>query len=670
MTTCPSCDKPLTLVDHTFFLGKTIGKYLVEEVLGVGGMGIVFKGRHRTLDKKVAIKVFIPREGDVSVEKRFLREARFLASLLHPNIIEVHDFDISEWGTPFYVMRFLEGRTLDAIINQYPHGLPHDMFSDMLKSIVRALAYAHNKGIVHRDLKPENIFVEEVGEKQVVKILDFGIAKSLTGGEGSTRLTADETVLGTPFYLAPEQVANKGIGAHTDQYALALITAEMLSGKVVRGGKNVGEILFTEVRRPIQLDDPKFNAIPLAVKHVIIKATSPRPSKRFHDIESFGNVLLNAFNKSSARKAPVVGDTCATVSKHPSREKFMSIEEEVQWEETQKRKKKRRLTAAAAVVLAAAVIYVLGPFGVIDIFHISKGDKTQKIQKDFITLRQTLTVPKDADSILTYRHDTLVVRGAEKIYLINIKGMDYTSNVPFKGKIIRGLTGGKIAFVNDRSITARDLIAGTESSFLTDVPPGKVFKISASAKYLAVKNGAALTLYGPCAEAEKEKKYCKIKTIPIPETDTGLAVTISDEYLVLCGGGEIRVFLPASGKEVLSLPFEIAARFAAVHDRGGFLVVGGDDNTVYLYDLKKGMQIESIPVAGDILAIGFFPRSPVLVIAKEGILLFRKLPSGRLPLFGVPGSKIIDMIVTPHGLVVLDKKRSKINIYSYDEDMI
>jgi len=142
VTTCPSCASPLQLIDYSFFLGKTLGKYTIKEVLGAGGRGIVFQALHTTLDKKVALKIFIPGSDSELFEKRFLREARILAGLKHSNIIEVYDFDISQWGTPYYVMEYLEGETLGDVIKKSCDGLPLQLLSDYLEPVIQAFGTA------------------------------------------------------------------------------------------------------------------------------------------------------------------------------------------------------------------------------------------------------------------------------------------------------------------------------------------------------------------------------------------------------------------------------------------------------------------------------------------------------------------------------------------------
>lgn len=376
VNTCPSCSAPLQLVDYTFFLRKTLGKYTIENVLGAGGMGIVFQALHKTLGKKVALKIFIPGANAVSFEKRFNREARIMAGLKHPNIVEVYDFDISQWGTPYYVMEYLDGKTLGDLIGEHPGGIPAHLFPSYLEPVVRALSHAHKKGIVHRDLKPENIFIETAQGKPVVKILDFGIAKSVKEENGDTRLTSTGTVLGTPYYLAPEQVSKKNIGPHTDQYALALIIAEMFSGKAIRQGKDIGEILYTDVHNPIALKGITAEKVPRDIRRFLVKATFPEPGGRFPDIETFGTAVLNSLAPSIAPSIenetnplsetretvpPPKRKAATTVVKHHSRKTFLSIEEEARLA-TRKKLFLRLSLAVFSVIVILLVIFILKPF--------------------------------------------------------------------------------------------------------------------------------------------------------------------------------------------------------------------------------------------------------------------------------------------------------------------
>jgi eukaryotic-like serine/threonine-protein kinase len=359
VTTCPHCDNPLTLIEPEFFIGKSFGKYNIKDKLGKGGMGIVFLAVHCTLNKKVALKSFVPNSGNTNYEKRFFREARIMAELKHQNIVEIYDFDISPWGTPYYVMEYLHGKTLKDEIRWSGSGLPVKVFLDYLQQIVNGLGFAHKKGIVHRDLKPDNIFIEDSHGKKTLKILDFGIAKSMFAGPDATHLTATRAVLGTPFYLSPEQIINKNIGAHTDQYALALIVYEMLTGEVARAGKSVGEILYSEAREALNPQKMWSRKLPKRVVQALVKATDPNPRHRFSDVLSFGDVIMEAYKKSRAEGSTMVAITREVNKDDLMTKPFLSIEEEVLLEARQKKKKKFLIIALTVVIILAVIIISL-----------------------------------------------------------------------------------------------------------------------------------------------------------------------------------------------------------------------------------------------------------------------------------------------------------------------
>ncbi len=167
-TKCPICGKNIEIKEPQFFIGKFFGKYKIEGILGQGGMGVVFLARHSILGRFAALKLIIPDlagDADTFVE-RFLREAQLLAGLKHPNIVDIYDFDISEYGLPYYAMEYIEGASLRDLLISNGKNLTLADFGNVLKMCASALDYSHNKGIIHRDLKPENIIVS-ISEKNL-----------------------------------------------------------------------------------------------------------------------------------------------------------------------------------------------------------------------------------------------------------------------------------------------------------------------------------------------------------------------------------------------------------------------------------------------------------------------------------------------------------------------
>ena len=218
-------------------------EYEIQEEIGRGGMAVVYRAKEIELGRTVAIKVLPPEMAlTASMAERFKREARMAAALDHPNIIPI--YRVGTGGRLFYIaMKFVEGRTLDAIIAQQ-RALPIPVILQVLRGAAHALAYAHERGIIHRDIKGANIMIQSDGRPVVS---DFGIARVLT----EKSLTVAGSVIGTPFFMSPEQCAGTAVGPQSDQYSLGIVGFEMLTGSVPFNAETLPEILqhhwFTEV---------------------------------------------------------------------------------------------------------------------------------------------------------------------------------------------------------------------------------------------------------------------------------------------------------------------------------------------------------------------------------------------------------------------------------------
>jgi serine/threonine protein kinase len=218
-------------------------KYRLDQLLEVGGMGAVYRGTHTKLQKPVAIKVLRRELSDQpDMIERFQREAVSASRIGHENIVNVSDLGTAHDGSPFLVMEYLTGETLRDRIHQ-GGALSIGLACAVAREILAAIAAAHHAGIIHRDLKPENVFLVRGTRGESVKILDFGISRVIEGrgaDPGDWRLTATGQVMGTPYYMAPEQAAGRSdIGGAVDVYATGVILYEMLSGAAYTFGDRV-----------------------------------------------------------------------------------------------------------------------------------------------------------------------------------------------------------------------------------------------------------------------------------------------------------------------------------------------------------------------------------------------------------------------------------------------
>ncbi len=293
------------------FPGKRLGVYELEEEIGRGAMGIVYRGRQVTLDRVVAVKVLL--EGLVSDESfvtRFIREARLVASLNHPNIVQVYDAGRSE-DLLYFAMEYISGPTVTQLLKQNGK-LPVSSAVEIVMQVASALEYAHREArMVHRDIKPENMMLDRWGK---VKVVDFGLARVA----GVNTITRVGTVVGSLYYVSPEQLLGRQLDGRADVYALGVALYEMITGQRPFRGKSLAELSHAIISGPLEAPHMLEPAIPAELEAMLLKAMERDRERRYSSAGEFEAELRRwASSVASAepeRKAALVADTGTATS--------------------------------------------------------------------------------------------------------------------------------------------------------------------------------------------------------------------------------------------------------------------------------------------------------------------------------------------------------------------
>jgi serine/threonine-protein kinase len=302
---CPKCGKELR-DKAASLIGKSLqDKYRIEEHLGSGGMCDVYKARHISMGKEVAVKVLRPElAAQAKIAQRFEQEARAASRISHPNAINVTDYGIDSKNTPYIVMEFVNGPTLGEVIRR-AGALPAARCANLLRQICGALDAAHSVGIIHRDIKPDNIIIAKVDGADWVEVLDFGVAKILEDVNRNTALTGANIIVGTPRYMSPEQCDELPVDARSDVYSMGVVLYEMLSGEAPFAGSSSTRLLMAHASEPPPPLRQKRPDLSPELEAVVMSALEKDPARRPQTAREFARLFEEALGSDRA-SAPAI----------------------------------------------------------------------------------------------------------------------------------------------------------------------------------------------------------------------------------------------------------------------------------------------------------------------------------------------------------------------------
>jgi serine/threonine-protein kinase len=278
------------------------GKYRVDRILGMGGMGVVVAAHHIQLDDKVAIKFMLPEAlGNPEAVARFLREARAAVRIKSEHVARVSDVGTLETGAPYMVMEYLEGRDLSQWLRDNG-ALPVGQAVELLLQACEALAEAHMLGIVHRDLKPANLFVIHRPDGSLgVKVLDFGISKMVGSTGSGTDMTRTSATMGSPLYMSPEQLqSSRDVDARSDIWSLGVILYELLTNQAPFNGETLPQVLMQIMQAPTPPLRDKRHDAPQGLEAVLFKCLAKDRAQRFQSVHAMA-VALAEFGPPAGR---------------------------------------------------------------------------------------------------------------------------------------------------------------------------------------------------------------------------------------------------------------------------------------------------------------------------------------------------------------------------------
>jgi serine/threonine-protein kinase len=321
-TMVPETEAPASVSPHAAQLGQVIdGKYRIESILGISGMGVVYLATHLEIDQSVAIKFLLHGAGDPAALARFRREARAMGKIRSEHAVRVIDVGQLDAKTPFIVMEYLEGRDLSALMKEMGK-VTLAFAAEVLLQACEALAVAHVAGVIHRDLKPSNIFLTTQSDGAPhVKVIDFGVAKFRRSElDKSENVTHSSSLVGSPRYMAPEQIGgdSEALDQRVDVWALGIILQEMVTGQRVFRGEGVGQLLIAIATQPPADIAKQWPEAPAPLVALIRRTLQRNPEHRTADVGEFAEALAQFTPGGPARAARTTSALMASRPRLPN----------------------------------------------------------------------------------------------------------------------------------------------------------------------------------------------------------------------------------------------------------------------------------------------------------------------------------------------------------------
>ena len=282
-----------------------IGSYVLVEKLGVGGMGEVWRAKHRTLARPAAIKLMsaVPNQSSAVTRQRFEAEVEAMTLLTSPHTVAIYDFGQAEDGRLYYVMELLSGLDLEVLVKRYGP-VPAERVVYLLRQACESLAEAHHRGLIHRDIKPANLYVCSIGmQLDFVKLLDFGLVRNAAH---DPHITADQTVSGTPAYMAPESAAHRQFDARSDLYSLGCVAYWLLTGRAPFEGETSAAVVASQIHdAPVPPSHVSELPIPKDLEDLVMMCLDKRPANRPQSAQELsdrlGKIVLPAWTQARAQ---------------------------------------------------------------------------------------------------------------------------------------------------------------------------------------------------------------------------------------------------------------------------------------------------------------------------------------------------------------------------------